>query len=76
METLYLLGEEARIVGVSGYAVRPTEVRQQKPRVAAFTSADIPKILALEPDMVLSFLICKNPDSCRAYQIGYDSYGL
>ena len=50
-----LLGEEARIVGVSGYAVRPPEVRKQKPRVAAFTSADIPKILALEPDMVLSF---------------------
>ena len=55
VETLYLLGEEARIVGVSGYAVRPPEVRKEKPRVAAFTSADIPKILALEPDIVLTF---------------------
>ena len=55
VETLYLLGEEARIVGVSGYAVRPARVRKEKPRVSAFTSADIPKILALEPDLVLTF---------------------
>lgn len=55
VETLYLLGEEARIVGVSGYAVRPPEVRRAKPRVSAFTSADIPKILALAPDLVLTF---------------------
>ncbi|MDQ0474343.1 ABC transporter substrate-binding protein [Labrys wisconsinensis] len=55
VETLYLLGEEARIVGVSGYAVRPARVRREKPRVSAFTSADIPKILALEPDLVLAF---------------------
>ncbi|MEL7280754.1 MAG: cobalamin-binding protein [Pseudomonadota bacterium] len=55
VETLYLLGQEQRIVGVSGYAVRPKRVRQEKPRVSAFTSADIPKILALEPDMVLTF---------------------
>ncbi|MEO0823287.1 MAG: cobalamin-binding protein [Pseudomonadota bacterium] len=55
VETLYLLGEEARIVGVTGYAVRPARVRQEKPRVGAFTSADIPKILALEPDLVLTF---------------------
>jgi iron complex transport system substrate-binding protein len=55
VETLYLLGEEARIVGVTGYAVRPKRVRREKPRVAAFTSADIPKILALEPDLVLTF---------------------
>ncbi len=55
VETLYLLGEEARIVGVSGYAVRPARVRREKPRVSAFTSADIPKILALEPDLVLCF---------------------
>jgi len=55
VETLYLLGEEARIVGVSGYAVRPPRVRREKPRVSAFTSADIPKILALEPDLVLCF---------------------
>lgn len=55
VETLYALGEQARIVGVSGYAVRPKQVRQEKPRVSAFTSADIPKILALEPDLVLTF---------------------
>ena len=55
VETLYLLGEQDRIVGVSGYAVRPRQVRREKPRVSAFTSADIPKILALEPDLVLTF---------------------
>jgi iron complex transport system substrate-binding protein len=55
VETLYLLGEDRRIVGVSGYAVRPPQVRREKPRVSAFVSADIPKILALEPDLVLVF---------------------
>jgi iron complex transport system substrate-binding protein len=55
VETLYLLGEQHRIVGVSGYAVRPPQVRREKPRVSAFISADIPKILALEPDLVLTF---------------------
>ena len=55
VETLYLLGEQDRIVGVSGYAVRPPRVRREKPRVSAFVSADIPKILALEPDLVLAF---------------------
>ncbi len=55
VEALYLLGEQNRIVGVSGYAVRPPQVRREKPRVSAFTSADIPKILALEPDLVLTF---------------------
>lgn len=55
VETLYLMGEEARIVGVSGYCVRPARVRREKPRISAFTSADIPKICALEPDLVLAF---------------------
>ena len=55
VETLYLLGEERRIVGVSGYAVRPPQVRKEKPRVSAFISADFEKILALEPDLVLTF---------------------
>src|SRR5947209_19595277 len=55
VETLYLLGEDRRIVGVSGYAVRPPQVRHEKPRVSAFISADIPKILALDPDLVLAF---------------------
>ena len=55
VETLYLLGQQHRIVGVTGYAIRPPEVRREKPRVGAFTSADIPKILALKPDLVLTF---------------------
>ncbi len=55
VETLYLLGEQDRIVGISGYVVRPPQARREKPRVSAFTSADIAKILALEPDLVLAF---------------------
>src|SRR5262245_2121349 len=55
VETLYLLGEDQRIVGVSGYAVRPARVRREKARVSAFITADVPKILALEPDLVLTF---------------------
>jgi len=54
-ETLYLLGEEARIVGISGYTVRPPRARKEKPRVSAFISADVAKILALQPDLVLAF---------------------
>ena len=55
VETLYLLGQQDRIVGVTGYAVRPAQVRREKPRVGAFTSADVPRILALHPDLVLTF---------------------
>src|SRR5271170_5707192 len=54
-ETLYLLGEEHRIVGISGYTVRPPRARKEKPRVSAFISADVPKITALRPDLVLAF---------------------
>jgi iron complex transport system substrate-binding protein len=54
VETLYLLGEQARIVGMSGYCVRPPEARRDKPRVSAFTSANLGKILDLRPDLVLS----------------------
>ncbi|HLQ75809.1 MAG TPA: cobalamin-binding protein [Terriglobia bacterium] len=53
-ETLYLLGEQDRIVGISGYTVRPPEARQ-KPRVSAFIHAKFDKILALKPDLVLAF---------------------
>jgi len=53
-ETLYLLGEQDRIAGVSGFTVRPLEARR-KPRVSAFLSADFDKIEALEPDLVLAF---------------------
>lgn len=54
-EWLYLLGQSHRIVGISGYTVRPSQARQEKPRVSAFLSAKIDKILALEPDCVLGF---------------------
>lgn len=54
-ETLYLLGEQARIVGISGFTVRPPRARREKPKVSAFTSAKIDKILALKPDLVLGF---------------------
>jgi iron complex transport system substrate-binding protein len=54
-ETLYLLGEERRIVGISGFTVRPPRARREKPRVSAFTSANVPRILELEPDLVLGF---------------------
>ena len=54
-EWLYLLGQEARIVGISGYTVRPRRAREEKPKVSAFLSAKIDKILALEPDCVLGF---------------------
>src|SRR6476646_3747892 len=55
VETLYLLGEQDRIVGISGYVVRPPRARREKPRVSAFTSANIDKIIALQPDLVLTF---------------------
>jgi iron complex transport system substrate-binding protein len=54
-ETLYLLGEDWRIVGISGFTVRPPRARKEKPRVSAFTSAKIDRIVALEPDLVLGF---------------------
>jgi iron complex transport system substrate-binding protein len=61
VETLYLLGEQDRIVGVTGYAVRPPQVRREKPRVSAFTSADIVRIAALDPDLVLAFSDLQGP---------------
>ena len=54
-ETLYALGEDCRIVGISGFTVRPPEARKQKPKVSAFTSAKIENILALDSDLVLGF---------------------
>jgi|TARA_B110000971_G_scaffold590_1_gene564 iron complex transport system substrate-binding protein len=54
-EWLYLLGQQHRIVGVSGYTVRPPQARHEKPRVSAFLSAKIDKILALKPDCVFGF---------------------
>ena len=55
VETLYLLGEQDRIVGVSGFAVRPRQVRKEKPIVSTFTDADIDKIIDLKPDLVIGF---------------------
>ena len=55
VETLYLLGEQDRIVGISGFTVRPTEARRDKPKVSAFTSAKVDKILALKPDLAIGF---------------------
>jgi iron complex transport system substrate-binding protein len=54
-EVLYALGEEARIVGISGFTVRPPRARREKPKVSAFTSAKIGEILKLEPDLAIGF---------------------
>ncbi len=54
-EWLYLLGEQDRIVGISGYTVRPRRARQDKPRVSAYLSGNVEKIVALEPDLVIGF---------------------
>jgi iron complex transport system substrate-binding protein len=70
VETLYLLDEQDLIVGVSGYAVRPPQVRREKPRVSAFTSADIPKVLALEPDLVLTFSDLQAPIAAELIRAG------
>lgn len=54
-ETIYLLGEQDRIVGISGYTVRPPEARRDKPKVSAFINAKFDKIMGLEPDLVFAF---------------------
>ncbi|MBN8509163.1 MAG: ABC transporter substrate-binding protein, partial [Burkholderiales bacterium] len=54
-EVLYALGEQHRIVGISGFTVRPREARHEKPRVSAFTSAKVDRILALQPDLAIGF---------------------
>lgn len=55
VEVLYALGEEARVVGISGYTVYPPRARKEKPKVFAFSSGDLARILAVEPDLVLCF---------------------
>ena len=55
VEVLYALGEQNRIAGITGYTVRPPEARKEKPKVYAFTSGDLDKILAVKPDLVLTF---------------------
>src|SRR5271154_3772937 len=54
-EVLYALGMEQRIVGISGFTVRPARARREKPRVSAFISAKLDRILALQPDFVIGF---------------------
>ena len=54
-EALYLLGEQERIVGISGFTVRPPEARKTKPKVSAFTSAKLERIVELKPDLVIGF---------------------
>jgi iron complex transport system substrate-binding protein len=54
-EVLYAIGESQRIVGISGFTVRPAQARQEKPKVSAFTSAKLDRILALEPDLAIGF---------------------
>jgi iron complex transport system substrate-binding protein len=76
VETLYLLGEEARIVGISGYVVRPPQARREKPRVSAFTSADIPKILALAPDLVLTFSDLQADIAAKLIRHGVDVHAF
>jgi iron complex transport system substrate-binding protein len=69
VETLYLLGQQDRIVGVSAYAKRPPAVRT-KPRVAAFSSANIDAILALAPDLVLTFSDVQAEITCELVRRG------
>lgn len=76
VETLYLLGQEDRIVGVTGYAVRPARVRKEKPRVGAFTSADTDKILGLKPDLVLTFSDLQAPIAADLIRAGVEVHAF
>ena len=69
-ETLYMLGEGDRVVGVSGYTVRPPEARR-KPRVSAFVSAKYDRIEALEPDLILAFSDLQANITCELVKRGY-----
>lgn len=71
-ETLYLLGEQRRIAGISGFTVRPPQARKEKPRVSAFTSANIGKILAVQPDLVLGFSDLQADIAGQLIKLGID----
>lgn len=71
-ETLYLLEEDWRIVGISGFTVRPARARKEKPRVSAFTSAKIDRILALQPDLVLGFSDLQADIAARLVRAGVE----
>ena len=75
-EWLYLLGQSARIVGISGYTVRPKIARAEKPRVSAFTSAKIDKILALKPDCVFGFSDLQADIAAALIRHGGASHGV
>lgn len=76
VETLYLLGEQDRIAGISGFTVRPPQARKEKPKVSAFTSAKIPKILALKPDLVLGFSDLQADIAAELIREGIEVYVL
>lgn len=76
VEVLYALGEQDRIVGISGYTVRPPEARKEKPKVFAFTTGDIDKILAVEPDLVLTFSDLQSEISRDLIKAGVPVYAL
>ena len=76
VETLYLLGEEDRIAGISGFTVRPPRARKEKPKVSAFTSAKIPKILELNPDLVLGFSDLQADIAAELIKQGVEVYVL
>jgi len=71
-ETLYLLGEEGRIVGISGFTVRPPRARREKPKVSAFTSSNYDKIVALKPDLVLGFSDLQADIAARLIRAGIE----
>nr|WP_186411955.1 ABC transporter substrate-binding protein [Candidatus Propionivibrio aalborgensis] len=70
VEVLYAIGEEDRIAGISGYTVHPPRARKEKPKVFAFTSGDINKILAVQPDLVLSFSNLQADIACELIKAG------
>ena len=74
VETLYLLGEQDRIAGISGFTVRPPQARKEKPKVSAFTSAKIPKILELRPDLVLGFSDLQADIAAELIKAGVEVY--
>jgi iron complex transport system substrate-binding protein len=76
VEVLYALGQQERIVGISGYTVFPKEARKEKPKVFAFTSGDLQKILAVEPDLVLTFSNLQADISRELIQAGVPVYAF
>jgi iron complex transport system substrate-binding protein len=73
---LYALGEQDRIAGISGYTVFPKEARKEKPKVFAFTSGDLNKILAVQPDLVLTFSNLQADISRELIQAGVPVYAF